>query len=131
MNWIETYVEALRATGLEAESRKAAGVSKRVVANQLEIDPDFAAAVEDATEMWADLLEKEAFRRAVTGIEKGVYYQGEKVDSELQYSDTLLSQMLKAYRKDRYAPELTLKGTGKGGSLTVVVREFSDEDDLA
>lgn len=132
MDWINTYIDVLRETGLEAQARTAAGVSKKVVEQQLEYDSDFAAAVEDATEMWADTLEKEAYRRAVEGVEKGVYYQGARVDTEVQYSDSLLSQLLKAYRKERYAPELTLKGSGQGGALTVVVRQFADEgEDLA
>ena len=132
MDWASVYLNVLRDTGLETSARAAAGVSKAKIASLIELDPDFAAAVEDARETWADTLEREAYRRAVTGIEKGIYFQGQLTNTELQYSDTLLSQMLKAYRKERYAPELTLKGTGKGGALTVVVREFAEEeDDLA
>lgn len=41
-------------------------------------------------------LVSEAIRRAVHGTEKGVYYKGAKVDTELQYSDGLLQTLLKA-----------------------------------
>lgn len=127
MDWQERYVEKFRETGLEAEARKYARVSKREVAAAYDFYPDFAAAVDDALEQWADTLEAEAYRRAVKGIDKGIYHQGKLVNTELQYSDTLLSQMLKAYRKERYSPELTLKGAGKGGAIEVVVRQFADE----
>lgn len=131
--WQEKYIDALRAEGLEATARAAAGVTKRTVEKALQEDPDFAATVEDAMEKWADTLEREAYRRAVEGVEKGVYHQGVLVATERQFSDTLLSQMLKAHRKERYAPELTLKGTGKNGAITVNVRNFDnpEAEDLA
>jgi hypothetical protein len=44
---------------------------------------------------WA-MLESVAYQRAVNGVEKAVWYQGEKVGTEIEYSDRLLSEMLKA-----------------------------------
>lgn len=132
MNWQNIYIRVLRETGLESEARVAADVPKRVVKAAYETDPDFAATVDDAKEGWADTLVKEAYRRAVHGVDKGVYYKGELVVTEKQYSDTLLSQMLKAYKKEDFAPELTLKGSGKGGALEVIVRDFNEiGEDLA
>jgi hypothetical protein len=71
-------------------------VSYRHVCLWLQADPEAAGEVKNAQMMgWAS-LENAAYRRGVHGVEKGVYFKGEKVDSETQYSDTLLSQMLKA-----------------------------------
>jgi hypothetical protein len=71
-------------------------VSYRHVCLWLQADPEAAGEVKNAQMIgWAS-LENAAYRRGVHGVEKGVYFKGEKVDTETQYSDTLLSQMLKA-----------------------------------
>ena len=67
----------------------------------------FAAAHKQACET----LESEARRRAVSGVRKPVYYQGDVVGLVREYSDTLLIFLLKAalpekYRDD-YRAELT------------------------
>jgi hypothetical protein len=41
-------------------------------------------------------LISEATRRAVHGVEKGVYYRGTLVDTQIEYSDSLLTTLLKA-----------------------------------
>ena len=48
------------------------------------------------------VLEPEAIRRAVEGVEKAVYYQGEPVGTVREYSDTLLIFLLKGWKSDRY-----------------------------
>lgn len=48
-------------------------------------------------------IEKEMHRRAITGISKGVYYQGERVDEEKEYSDKLLLALAKANMPHRFA----------------------------
>lgn len=70
----------------------------------------------DIAERWAqadqagtEALEQEAFRRAVQGIEKGVYYQGVKCDSEREYSDALLMFLLKARAPEKYKDRYEVK----------------------
>jgi hypothetical protein len=63
-------------------------------------DPKFAEAWTDALETFADNLEDEATRRAVTGTTKGIWHQGARVGEEQQYSDSLLALMLKAKRRE-------------------------------
>lgn len=122
--WIEKYIVALRRTGLEASARGIAGVSKREVDDQVAIDPEFADAVDDALAKWSDRLEAEAYRRGVTGIERGVYYQGDLVATEKQYSDALLTTLLKAKRPDQFGDKKQITGAG-GAPLTVHIRTFS------
>lgn len=52
--------------------------------------------------MAADRLEQEAIRRAVDGTNKPVFFQGEIVGFEKEYSDTLLVLLLKAHKPDKY-----------------------------
>jgi hypothetical protein len=58
-------------------------------------------------------LISEATRRAVHGVEKGVYYRGELVATETEYSDTLLTTLLKARvpefaQREDQRPQLTV-----------------------
>lgn len=126
---MDKYIEALRATGLEATARGIAQVSRRQVLDAMESDAEFAEAVKDAMAKWADKLEEEAYRRGVTGIEKGIYYQGVKTDTEMQYSDTLLVTMLKAKRGDEYGDKRQITGAN-GEPLTVNIRTFAPTGEL-
>ena len=58
---------------------------------------DFAAQWREALEEGTDLLEAEARRRAVTGVDKPVFYKGEVVGSITKYSDRLLMFLLRAH----------------------------------
>ncbi len=57
---------------------------------------------EQSQAMHVDRLEREATRRAVDGVDKGVWYRGNRVGTEKQYSDLLLLAQLKANIPDKY-----------------------------
>ena len=65
-------------------------------------DERFRTGLLDARLRFVESLEDEAHRRAVIGIPKDVYYRGEVVGSEREYSDTLLVTLLKANAPDKY-----------------------------
>lgn len=65
-------------------------------------DEAFDAAWIDADEAAVQRMEKEADRRAVIGVEKPVWYQGQEVGTIREFSDTLLIFRLKAKRPDVY-----------------------------
>lgn len=123
--WTDLFLRALRSHGLVNSAATTAGVTKRTVDRLREKSAEFDYAVETALEEAADELELEARRRAVEGVEKGVWYQGEEVGTELQYSDTLLTTLLKAKRADEFAERKQITGAG-GTPLTVVVRTFGE-----
>lgn len=75
-------------------------------------DDSFAAAFQAAEAAGTDVIEDEAFRRAVKGVEKPVYRAGEVVGHVADYSDTMLMFLLKARRPDRYGPA---SANGKAG----------------
>jgi hypothetical protein len=125
--WIDLFLRQLRRHGLINAAATTAGVTKRTVDRLRESDAEFDYAVESALEAAADELEIEARRRAVEGVDKGVYYQGAHVASETQYSDALLTTLLKAKRADEFAERKQITGAG-GTPLTVVVRTFGEPD---
>jgi len=67
-------------------------------------DPEFAAAMDVAADTYSDKLEAEADRRAVDGVEKAVFFQGNRCDdgNVREYSDTLLMFRLNGLRPDKY-----------------------------
>lgn len=67
-----------------------------------EDDPHFVAREKLARDALADALEAEAIRRAFKGVRTPVYQGGLLAGYITQYSDMLLSLMLKALRPERY-----------------------------
>lgn len=123
----DIYLLALRETGLEATSAQAAGVTLRKVQREYEADEAFHEDCLDAKELMADKFEAEAMRRAVEGVEKGIYYQGDRVESEVQYSDSLLTKLLTGRRPEVYGDKREITGKG-GGAIQVVIEDFSGDD---
>ncbi len=79
-----------------------AGIACSTLYGWRRADQSFAKAWADAIETGTDLMEDEAFRRAVEGMPKPVYRGGEKVDEILDYSDAMLTFLLKARRPDKF-----------------------------
>ena len=82
---------------------------RRTLYNWRAADPVFAAAWDDAVEAGADVLEDEARRRAVEGVEEPALYMGRIVKDEQgnmltvkKYSDTLMVLLLKGRRPNVY-----------------------------
>lgn len=63
--------------GLVGESAEAAGINRSTAYRWYSGDVEFAQAWDAALEASADLLEREARRRAVDGVEEPVIYQGQ------------------------------------------------------
>ena len=74
-------------------------------------DRQFQAAVERARLMAIDVLEDEATRRAVEGVEEPVgWYKGEPGGYVRRYSDTLLIFRLKGELPQKYAERVQMSG---------------------
>lgn len=67
-------------------------------------DADFSKAWDEALDRAGDKFEDEAVRRAVQGVPKDVYYKGEVVGQEQQYSDGLLAKLMDGAKRDKYQP---------------------------
>lgn len=77
-------------------------------------DPEFDKQVLDAVERGTDLMEDELRRRALEGVEEGVYYQGVRVDTQVKYSDRLMELAVKARRPHKYRERTELTGADGG-----------------
>jgi len=125
----ELFLEHLRKTGHISDSAKHAGYSTSSKLHELRRqDEDFARQWDEAVDVAvSDVLESTAWDRAVDGVKKGIYYQGERVDTEKIYSDQLLMFLLKANRPKKYRETMNVHGeiTGTFGVavLPMVVSE--------
>ncbi|MCK8514882.1 hypothetical protein M0534_00860 [Methylonatrum kenyense] len=111
-------LDLLEQTGNLSASAAACGVTGRAVYALMAREPDFRKQVDDAREKACLKIEQEMIRRGLTGIEKGIYYQGERVATEREYSDKLLLALAKSNMPHRYAER----------SVAYVQNNFSVDD---
>lgn len=123
--WVKPFLENFAHHGLMATAAKAVGVTSRTVNNFANECVEFEDALREATETFADRIEQEVYRRAVTGIDKTIYYQGDAVAVETQYSDSLLQTLIKAKRRREFGDKTELTGPG-GSQLQIFIRSFDD-----
>lgn len=87
-------------------------IDSKTVYNHKRDNPEFAEKLKAAEAEVLDKLEEEAYRRAVKGVKKPVYYQGALVGYELTYSDKLLEMLLRGRAKDKYGNTSSVKVEG-------------------
>ena len=115
------FLAVLEKTGIVSDAAKAAGVSSATVYLTRKTDADFEAAWDVALEVAVDAMELEARRRAVDGVTRHIYHQGNVVGEEQVYSDGLLQFLLKGRRRNVFGDKTEVTGDG-GGPL-----KFMDE----
>lgn len=108
--WIDVFLESYVETGNVSLSAKAAGINKSTVYKRRDSDPDFAARLEDARRMAADVLEAEAIRRAVKGVDEPHFYRDKVAGYTRKYSDVLLIFLLKGLKPDVYGDKTRVTG---------------------
>jgi len=105
---LKEICEHLRSTyGDFHKSCRKAGLSTAFVSTWIKDDPVAATEIEEARNLGFMGLESVAITRATKGTAKGIYYKGDKVDTEYVPSDTLLSKLMDAripaYKKETQA----------------------------
>lgn len=99
---------------------KKAGVSFVTAYKYRHKDPDFAKAWDIALDIGFNVLESEAVRRAVQGVEEPVFYKGDVVGSITKHSDSLLMFMLKGRRREVYGDKASEDSGDKSITIRVV-----------
>jgi AcrR family transcriptional regulator len=107
---------ALTAGASIAAAARSAGVPRSTLYLWRRSDEAFAAAMADAIEEGADLLEDECLRRARDGVDEPRFHEGEICGYVRKYSDALLIFLLKARRPAKYRDRIVAKRSGARGS---------------
>jgi hypothetical protein len=147
------FLAAYASTGNITAAAKASGVHRSQHYDWLSLDPEYAIAFAAAHDEAADLLELEARRRALEGVQKPVIYQGElsflpklaggqvvtddvgrPILSDVpltirEYSDTLLIFLMKGARPQVYRDNF--KGDATPPKRTVADLSKISEAELA
>ena len=99
-------------TGNKTQAAKLAEIERTTpYSPQWRKDEAFQEALHQAEEAAADLIESEAYRRAVEGVEESVgWYKGVAGGVIRRYSDVLLIFLLKGLRPEKYKDRMELRG---------------------
>lgn len=122
--WQANFIHALRIMGNVWRAAKYAKIDRTCVYDAYDRDAEFRKAWDAAEEESADRLEAEAWRRAHDGIDKPIYYEGRRVDCIKEYSDTLLTLLLRARRPAKFRENYNVAiGNPDGSNLQIDSRQ--------
>lgn len=96
-------VELLSQTGNLSACASAVGLRRETLYHAMHRDPEFAEQITLAREKACLEIESEMRRRGLEGITRDVYYGGEVVGQQKEYSDKLLLALAKANMPTRYS----------------------------
>ena len=119
-DWQTKFIDTLRVLGNVWVAAQQASVARTNVYDEYNRDPEFAKKWDAAEQESADRLEAEAWRRAHDGIDKPIYWQGERVDTVKEYSDTLLVLLLRARRPAKFRENYSVAVGNPDGSALVI-----------
>lgn len=115
--WRPRFISALRNSGNVRASCQAAGVERSTAYRAYKQSKEFAAQWDEALEEAIDTLEAAAWQRARDGVTRRepVMYKGAQVGEKVvtEYSDTLMTLLLKAHRPEKYRERVDMKHSGK------------------
>lgn len=106
------FLKEFSLSGHVGNSAKKAGIERATV-YLWRSDPAFEVLFEHARKQAVSVLEDEAHRRAMVGVDEPVFYKGVPCGAVRKYSDTLLIVLLKANAPDKYRERQEI--TGKDG----------------
>ena len=109
------FLNALVEYGTIRRAAKECGLSRQAHYFWMQ-DDEYRTAYAKAREMANDLIEEEAYRRAVEGQDVKVYYKGEEVGAKKIYSDALLALLLKGAFPDKYKDRVQEEHVGDGSA---------------
>lgn len=113
------FLELYQEIGTVNLAAKQTPIAKKNVYLWVKNNPEFAKAFNEikplAKESYVGILEQEAHRRAVEGVDEPVYHKGYLVAKVRRYSDTLLIFLLKGAAPEKYRDHTDLNVSGKDG----------------
>ena len=96
------FFRLLSASGSVSLAAKRSGLGRTQLYEHRKRNPAFAARWDKAMELGVARVRDEVFRRAVSGIKRPVFHQGEMVAKVKHYDNRLLWSLLKAHEPETY-----------------------------
>lgn len=121
-----TFLEEVRRTGLVVTSARSAGTNSRRIKSECELDKEFALDFQEALQIYSELAQKELARRAIEGVEETVYFQGMPCGTKINYSNSLLTTLVKA-KSPEFREKLSVDTTIHGGVLLTLPQAQTQE----
>ena len=106
--WRKAFIAALARSGNVTAAAEIVGKTRAGAYKARSTSPTFAKQWDQALEEASDAMELEAKRRAMSGVEEPVYYQGQEIGRVRKYSDTLLIFLLKAHRPEKFRDNVSV-----------------------
>lgn len=114
--WEAAFIAALARLGVVTYAARAARITTQTVYVARRDSQEFAEKCKEALQEAADRLEKEAIRRAITGLVIKKFDKGQPIIDpttgkqyvEREYSDTLLIFLLKGMRPEKYRESISI-----------------------
>jgi hypothetical protein len=122
----QTFLDHLERFGAPHNAARAVGTNIRRISSERKKDEEFDEACAESMEMFRESVEMELRRRAVDGVEEGVYYMGERIDTVRKYSDSLMTLLVKKLNPE-YGDKLKVDTTITGGVLLTAAPAQSPE----
>ena len=125
---IGNYINALRQTkGREREAARLARVDMAEIRELRATSDEFRSMEKDVMSDIVEELNRAIWTRAVDGVDKAVWYKGEKIATEKQYSDTLLLALAKKHDPG-FTDRKVVTGTN-GEPIRIQIQDFSNLSD--
>jgi hypothetical protein len=105
------FLRAFARHGIISDGTLAAGITYKTYYRWKKEDESFNEDCKTALTMANDLMEREARRRGIEGFERPIIYQGEITGEYTDYSDALLTTLMKGNRPEKYKERTQLSGS--------------------
>lgn len=126
----QKFLETLGYSGNVSLACQAAGVSRNSMYLWKHDDENFSAKWDALVVAAGELLEEEAVRRAVDGIEEPKFYEGAVCGQVRKYDNRLLTFLLTAHVPEKYGKVVkgrsAIQDTPKGNGLEIVFTSLID-----
>jgi hypothetical protein len=113
-DWKPDWLAAFAEHGTVCKACEVAKVA-RSTAYEGRTDEQFAEMWDEIEAATTDAMEREAYRRAVEGVERPVWQGGKLMGTVAEYSDTLLIFMLKGRKPEVYRDNVRVEHSGPSG----------------
>lgn len=111
--WEIAFLKNLEQHGIVSEACAAAGITRQAAYKRRRKFKKFRKRWKWAMQNANDLLEREARRRAVHGVDKPLTYKGKVYDTVKEFSDVLLIFLMKGRDPDRWRDRVSVKQSGR------------------